>query len=38
EQIRQMEQEMLVAAESLEFEKASALRDRIKALTKELER
>ena len=37
ERIRQLEQEMLVAAESLEFEKAAAIRDRIKALTKELE-
>ncbi len=38
ERIRQLEQEMLVAAESLEFEKAAALRDRIKALAKEMDR
>jgi excinuclease ABC subunit B len=37
EKIRQLEQEMLVAAEELEFEKAAALRDRIKALTRELD-
>jgi excinuclease ABC subunit B len=37
EQIRQLEQEMLAAAEGLEFEKAAMLRDRIKALAKEID-
>jgi len=37
EQIRQLEQEMLAAAEGLEFEKAAMLRDRIKMLAKEID-
>ncbi len=36
EQIRQLEQEMLAAAEGLEFEKAAMLRDRIKTLADEV--
>ena len=37
ETIRQLEQEMLIAAENLEFEKAAHLRDQVKMLKKELE-
>ena len=37
ETIRELEQEMLTAAENLEFEKAAHLRDQVKMLKKELE-
>ncbi len=37
ETIRELEQEMLNAAENLEFEKAAHLRDQVKMLKKELE-
>ena len=37
ETIRELEQEMLTAAENLEFEKAAHLRDQVKILKKELE-
>ena len=37
ETIRELEQDMLAAAENLEFEKAAHLRDQVKMLNKELE-
>ena len=37
ETIRELEQDMLAAAENLEFEKAAHLRDQVKMLKKELE-
>ena len=37
ETIRELEGEMLKAAENLEFEKAAHLRDQVKMLKKELE-
>ena len=37
ETIHELEQEMLRAAENLEFEKAAHLRDQVKMLKKELE-